>query len=377
MLKYPLIRVDIGVEELNAIRKVFESGWLVQGPYVSEFEKAIAQYVNAKFGVAVSSCTAALYICLKALGIRQGDEVIVPDFTFPATGNVVLEIGAKPVLVDVREDSFSLDINKLKDAVTSRTRAIIVVHPFGHSASDMDAILEFAQEKGLYLIEDAATALGSTYNSKYAGTIGELGCYSFHARKLVTTGEGGMIVSNNEEYLEKLYTMRDHGRNRFNKFESHSLNFRMSDIQAAIGLEQLKKLERNIEERRKLAEIYNKLIADLLWYVTPLKERPGCRSTYQSYVIRLPESFKNYQKYIINLMKEKYGIEVQIGTYALHLEPAFRFSAVYGSLSVSEILRYTTLTLPLYRGLDTDDLEYIVQKLSDVLRSILNKYLNL
>jgi len=364
--KYPLIKPSVGTEELKEIEKVFVSGWLTQGPYVKKFEEQIANYVKAKYAVAVTSCTTALYLSLKVLGIGEGDKVIVPDFTFPATANAVIELGAKPVLVDVNEDC-GLDLNELKRAlyIHKDVKALILVHPFGH-ALDVKLYEEMISELNLDIpiIEDAATALGSICNGKFAGNMSNIGCFSFHPRKLITTGEGGMIVLNDEELYEKIRVLRDHGKDKSGTFVTNSLNFRMSDIQAAIGVVQLSKLEKKIEKRRKLAEVYHKLLRDVLPHINPLKEKQGCRSTYQSYIVRLPQKWSKYQNFIINHMRKEYNIEVQIGTYALHMLPAFKDFIVNSYLSMSENLSKTTLTLPLYEGLEEEDIEYIVHSLA-------------
>jgi len=372
--RYPLIKPDLGEEELEEVKRVFSSGWLTQGPYIDRFEKSIAEYVGAKYAVAVTSCTTALYLCLKAMGIKQGDKVAVPDFTFPATANVVVELGGIPLLVDVNEEC-GLDLSELRKVLSAHrdVKAIILVHPFGH-ALNVELYRETIADLGLSvpIIEDAATALGSTCNGKFAGNMGECGCYSFHPRKLVAIGEGGMIVLNDEEMYEKLRVLRDHGKNRDGIFVVNSLNFRMSDIQAAIGLVQLNKLEKKIEKRRRLAEMYHKLIEDTIPYAKPLKEKENCRSTYQSYIVRFPREFAEYQDAIINRLRKEFSIEVQIGTYALHMEPAFQRFVTRG-LPTSRLLRKTTLTLPLYESLDYEDLEYIVDSVAVVCRRILKR----
>jgi dTDP-4-amino-4,6-dideoxygalactose transaminase len=219
------------------------------------------------------------------------------------------------------------------------------------------------------IIEDAATALGSIYNGEFAGNMGNVGCFSFHPRKLVTTGEGGMVVLNDDELYEKIRILRNHGRDKLGVFVNNSLNFKMSDIQAAMGLVQLNKLEKTIEERRRLAEVYHKLLRDVLPNFHPLREKSGCRSTYQSYIVRLPWEYGKHQNFIINRLKA-YGIETQIGTYALHMEPAFKDCIVSSSLSMSERLRKITLTLPLYEGLEEGDIEYIVHSLETICKSL-------
>ncbi|MEM2185324.1 MAG: DegT/DnrJ/EryC1/StrS family aminotransferase [Candidatus Methanomethylicia archaeon] len=370
--KYPLARPYVGYEELQEIKKVFSSGWLTQGVYVEKFENEVAKYVKSKYAIAVTSCTAALYLCIKALNIKDG-YVIAPDFTYPSTANVIIENRLKPLLLDVDENC-RLSIHWFKDALLHykhNIKAIILVHPFGHALNVFE-YKKLLSEYGLSIpiIEDAATALGSINNGYYAGNMSEFGCFSFHPRKIITTGEGGMITLNDEDLYEKIITLREDGRNRKGDFVTTSLNFRMTDIQAAIGLVQLKKIEKKIDIRRKLAEMYHKLFNEMFPSIIPLKEEEKCRSTYQSYIIRLPRYFEKYQEYIIHTMREKYSIEVQIGTYALHMEPAFKQFIIY-PLPMSELLRRTTFTLPLYEELTYEDLLYIVESFKKVCEELL------
>lgn len=366
-LRYPLMKPEVGAETLREVEKVLESGWLALGPCAKRFEDAVKSYVGAKYAVAVNSCTSALYLCLRSLGIRG--EVIVPDFTFPATASAVLEAGARPKIVDVEEESMGIDPGEVERAISGETQAIIPVHPFGCSV-DMDPLLGIARERGIWVIEDAATALGSKYKGRFAGNLADAGCYSFHPRKIITTGEGGMIVLNDEEWYEKLVMLRNYGRSRDGAFRTHSLNFMMSDVLAAIGSAQMGRIEEVIERRRRLAEAYHEIIGDLLPFARPLRERPGDRSTYQSYVVNLAKrELMKHQELIIEKMR-RHEIETQIGTYALSLEPAYK-QYVSGPIRVSSKLRYLTLTLPLYGSMEVSDLEYIVRCLSAEINELL------
>lgn len=368
--KYPLIKPELGEEELKEIQKVFKSGWLTQGPIVEEFERKIASYVNAKYAVAVTSCTTALYLSIKALGLKG--KIVVPDFTFPATGNAVIEAGANLILADIERENYGLDFNLVKKNLNKDISGIIVVHPFGYPL-DLKSLMEISAERGYYVIEDAATALGAIREGRHAGNFGHIGCYSFHPRKLLTTGEGGMIVTNDEEVYEKLLILRNHGRDRHGTFIINSLNFRMPDILAAIGIAQLEKLEMVISRRRKLATTYNQIFSEILPQLKFVKEDKNCRCTYQSYVVGLPEKYADYQPIIIEKLKKKYMIEAQIGTYALHLEPAFINYEKIGTLRNAEISKKTTITLPLYSELEYSDIEYIANSLKNVLSSIMEE----
>lgn len=367
MIKYPLIKPEVGEEEIEEIRKVFKSGWLTTGPEVEEFEREIARYVGAKYAVAVNSCTSALYLSAKCLGLKG--EVIVPDFTFPATGNAVIMAGANIVLCDINNENYGLDYKLIDIDKFNTFSGIIVVHPFGYPL-DLQSIIEKFKNTGCYIIEDAATALGAIRDGKYAGNIADIGCYSFHPRKILTTGEGGAIVLNDYELFEKLLILRDHGRDKKGNFVENSLNFRMPDVLAAIGLVQLRKIEKIIKERRRLANIYNEILNDILPKIRTIKEERNVRCTYQSYVIALPAHLGEFQKIIIESLKRSYNVETQIGTYSLHLEPAFSRFGRIGSLKNSEIARKTTITLPLYSGLEYEDIEYITVALKDTIYKI-------
>jgi perosamine synthetase len=264
--KIPIAKPDINEKEIQAVIETMKSGWVTQGEKVEEFEKSFAQYCGVKYGVAVSSGTAALHIALAALNIKKGDEVITTPLSCVATTNPILYLNAKPVFVDVEPATLNLNPSLIEEKITKRTKAILPVHLFGHPAN-MDSLIEIAEKHGLYIIEDAAQAHGARYKGKKVGSFGHISCFSFYADKLITTVEGGMALTNDEELAEKMRLLRTFGMNKYQKFYHKILgyNYKMSDIHAAIGLVQLKKLNGYIKKRRANVEhLRNKLnVTDL------------------------------------------------------------------------------------------------------------------
>lgn len=355
-------------EEVGEVNKVLKSGFLVQGKNVAKFEKMIADYLNVKYTVAVSSGTAALHLSLIALGIGKGDEVIVPDFTFPATGNVVALVDARPILVDIDLKTYNIDPTKIEEKITSRTKAIIPVHEFGQSA-DMEPILELSKRYNLYIIEDAACALGAEYKSRKCGTMGDIGCFSFHPRKAITTGEGGMVVTNNKQIAEKVKALRNHGmvnRNGINSFEYAGFNYKMTDFQGAMGWMQMERIDKIIERRRKLAKLYDSLLENTNSLQTPFVAN-GNKHIYQSYVVLLDKQMN--RNVLIERLKKK-GIETTIGTYVLHCQPFYQKSYGYkeGELKNSYRAFKQTLCLPLYAQMEQKDIREVAENLLRVFK---------
>lgn len=349
--------------EVEAVAEVLASGTLTQGPRVVRFEKAIAELVGARHAVATTSATTALHLVLAALGIGPGDEVLVPDFTFPATANVVVQQGARPVLVDVDLATYTMDVEQAERLVSPRTRAIMPVHTFG-LAADMEPILALAGRHGLTVVEDAACALGTTYHRQPVGALGTAGCFSFHPRKSITTGEGGMVTTNDPDLADRLRLLRSHGGirrgNRFT-FEAAGYNYRLSDIQAAIGIAQLDKLDWILRRRREIAARYRELLADVPGITPPIDPAWGGH-VYQSFVVLLEESIDR-DAVIAALADER--IETTLGTYALHCQPYFQRTYGYrsGDLPVSRAAFERSLTLPLFVTLDEATQERVVATL--------------
>ncbi len=263
MKAIPYGRQNITEEDIQAVITTLRSDYLTQGPKINEFEIEFSKYIGSKYAVAVSNGTVAIHLALVALGVGPGDEVIVPDLTFAATINTVLHAGATPVIVDVENDGWCIDPNEIEKAITARTKAIIPVHLYGQ-ACDMGAIMALAKKHNLYVIEDCAEAHGARFNGERVGSIGDIGCFSFFANKVITTGEGGMCTTNSDELTMKMKVLRDHGMKKDQKYyhEVIGFNYRMTNLQAAIGVAQLERIEDILEQRRLLEFEYRKRLSE-------------------------------------------------------------------------------------------------------------------
>ena len=346
-----LTRPQTDESEIDEIREVLASGTLTQGPKVAELERMVAELVGTTHAFATTSATTALHLSLVAAGIGPGDEVLVPDFTFPATANVVVQQGATPVLVDIDLDTFGMNAMDLERRVTPRARAVMPVHAFGLPA-DMEPILAVAERHGLAVIEDAACALGATYGRRQAGSFGLAGCFSFHPRKSITTGEGGMITTSDAALAERIRLLRSHGGvrdgGRF-RFEAAGFNYRLSDILAAVGVAQMRKLDAFLAARRRVAGWYDRALHGLAGVRTPIAP-DGSTHTYQSYVVLLDEAVDR-DGVIATLRAD--GIESTLGTYALHDQPFFARTQGLrpGDRPGSHRAFTGSLALPLYGGM--------------------------
>ena len=335
----PFHRPALGADEIRSVVETLESGWLTTGRKVKSFEDDFAPYVGSKHAVAVNSGTAALHLALDAVGIREGDQVIIPTMTFAATAEVVLYFNAKPVLVDCERDTFNLDPRKIEAAITSKTKAIIPVH-FGGQPCEMDQILDIARKHNLRVIEDAAHALPAIDHGRTIGTIGDITCFSFYATKTITTGEGGMATTENPEWAERMRMMSLHGIShdawkRYTKEGSWyyeilypGFKYNLTDIAAAIGIEQLKKCNEFWETRQRIAMNYAKAFADLQEI-----QVPSCRNNVQHawhlFVIQLNlERLKINRNQFIEALREK-GIGTSVHFIPLHLHPYYRDKFAY------------------------------------------------
>jgi dTDP-4-amino-4,6-dideoxygalactose transaminase len=342
-----LARPDVGSEEAAAVAGVLESGQLTMGPKVAELEAELARVCGVRHAVAVSSGTAALHLAVLALDLREGDEVVVPAYTFPATANVVALAGARPVLADVDPETFNLDPEALRAAVTPRTRAVLAVHLFGRPL-DWEAV-EQAVPDGVALIEDAAGALGARRRDRPCGSLGRMGCLSFHPRKIVTTGEGGAVTTSEDELANAVRRLRHHGIEIDGAFEIREpgLNYRLSDILCAVGIPQVRRLDELLETRRRVAEGYERRLAGVVQ--TPSAE-PGDTHGWQAYVVRLDRR----DEALAALRAEQ--IEAQIGTYALHVLAAYRDQ---GEFPGAREAYKRALALPFHSRLGDDELDRV------------------
>jgi perosamine synthetase len=342
-----LARPDVGAEEAAAVAEVLESGLLTMGPKVAEFEAELARVCEQRHAVAVSSGTAALHLVVLALGLGEGDEVLVPAYTFPATANVVALAGARPVLVDVDPETMNLDPRRVEAAVTRRSRAVIAVHLFGRPL-DWEA-LEAAVPPPVALIEDAAGALGARWRGRPCGSLGVAGCLSFHPRKIVTTGEGGAVLSGDDELADAVRRLRHHGIEPHGDFEIRApgLNYRLPDLLCAVGITQVRRLPTLLEARRRVAEGY----AERLQGIAELPSAAeGDTHGWQAYVVRI-----NRRDEVMAALREQ-GIEAQIGTYALQRLSAYRGQ---GQFSGADACFERALALPFYSAVSESDLDRV------------------
>lgn len=374
----PLIKTVFDSTEIENIQKCLESGWVTQGPLTKDFEDIIAERHKVKHALAVSSCTAALHLAVIALGIGPGDEVIVPAFTWVTSANCAEYTGAKAVFADVELDTFNLDPDAFEAAITPRTKAVIVVHLFGLSAK-MDEIMAIAKKHSIKVIEDAACAIGTEYNGTPVGGIGDIGCFSFHPRKVITTGEGGMLTTNDDNTALMLSSLRSHGAEMgkgaaenkrpsdMGEFPNLGFNYRLSDIQAAVGIAQTQKLDGILAERKQLALQYSELLNGNKNIAIPYQP-DKCGHTYQSYVIRLTGDVANNRNRIMDTM-ESCGIQTRPGTHAPYRLAYYRekYGLAPNLCPVAAACEDTSITLPVYHNMKFDEQKIIAKTLLDAL----------
>jgi len=357
-MKIPLVKVymDDGIKK--AVMEVLDSGWYILHERVQEFEKKFAEFCGVKNAVCVASGTAAIFLSLKALDIKHGDEVIIPSFSFIATANPILEVGAKPVFVDIDPRTYTIDPEKIRKAVTKKTKAIMPVHLYGHPA-DMDPILDVAKKNDLYVVEDACQSHGAEYKGRRTGGIGHVACFSFYPSKNMTVcGDGGAVVTNDAEVAEKVRKLRDHGRVDKYIFDLQGYNLRFNEIQAAIGIKQLEKLPRWNEARRNIAKMYNKALDDL---VTTPTEESWAKHVYHLYVIRSKKR-DELQKFLSNS-----GISTLVHyPVPIHEQPAITsLMGTQPTLGNTEKFAKEVLSIPMCPTLTVSEVDYVSGKIRE------------
>lgn len=375
MFNIPITKPYLGEEEKQVVSQVIESGWVSQGPKVAEFEERFAEYVGARYAVATTSCTTALHAALAVSGLGPGDEVIIPSLSFIATANSVVYCNAIPVFADIDPETCNIDVEKIEGAITKKTKAIMPVHQMGLPA-DLESIQKIANKYNLIVIEDAACAIGSEYKGKKIGGHGNIACFSFHPRKIITTGEGGMITTDDPEIAARLKRFRHHGmsvsdieRHVANKiiietYPDLGYNYRMTDIQAAMGLEQVKRLPFIIKTRRQIAGIYDEELSKIPHVRLPQVPTYAFHN-YQSYWIELLESAPVDRNMLMSKLLGK-GIATRRGIMAIHMEPYYKsYSRL--SLPTTEKITMNTVLLPLYPALSSEEQSYITNSLKEIL----------
>jgi len=374
-MKIPIAKPYLTEDEAQNAYDTILSGWVTQGPKVEQFEEQFAKYVGSKYAVAVSNCTSALQLALIVSGIGSGDEVICPSMSFIATANSIKNVGATPVFAEVGSD-YNLNPDHAESLIGERTKAILLVHQIGMPAN-IERFQSICEKHDIKLIEDAACAIGSSFNGVKIGSHSDLVCFSFHPRKVITTGDGGMITTSNNEHLERLKLLRQHGMS-VNDRDRHlsktviteqylevGYNFRMTDVQAAMGIKQLEKLDWMLEERRNIALQYHEAFKDIKWITVPT-EVEGCTSNYQSYSITLEDGCPLTRDDLMQALLDK-GIATRRGIMLSHKEPAY--SKLYSGLTLpnSEKLSDSSILIPLYIPMKKEETDYVIDAIRTVL----------
>jgi len=365
--------------EEKEVIETLRSGWVTLGPRTKEFEEKFAKYVGSKYAVGVTSCTAALHISLIAAGIGEGDEVITTIFTFAATSNVIIQVGAKPIFVDIDPKTFNIDPRKIEEKITSKTKAIMPMH-YGGQPVDMDEIQKIAKKYNLVIIDDAATAIGAEYKRKKIGNIGDLSCFSFHPIKNMSTGDGGMITTNNKEYADMLNLLRLHGMSK-EAWKRHTaegswkydilvpgFKYNMTDIQAALGLHQLKKLDNFIKIRQKYASIYDKAFSKIEEIVIPYVS-PDVLHARNLYTILIKtEKLKITRDELVDKLKS-----FQIGSSVYYI-PLYEFSYYKNKYQlnskdfpIADDIYKHMISIPMYPAMTKEDVEYVIETISNLI----------
>lgn len=382
-MKIPIARTSLTEQERQSVLGPLESGWLVQGSKVRKFEERWSGFTGAGNSIAVTSCTSAMHLSLVALGFGPGDEAIVPAFTWISTANVVEHLGGKVVFCDIQLDTFNVDVGQIANKITSRTKAIMPVHLFG-LAADMNPILSLAKENNLHVVEDAACGFGAKYYGVHVGNFGDAGCFSFHPRKAITTGEGGMVTTDNPDLAERIRRLRDHGA-EITDLQRHlgsrpylladhpdaGYNQRMTDLQGALGAAQMERALEIVDERRILAERYDEAFEHLSWLRTPVAKE-GYDHGYQSYPCLFePEEISEESIAKINALRNSWmdqlqsdGVSTRPATHAVHMLSYYRekYGIEPNEFPKAYAADQCSISFPLFHGMNVDEQDFVIEQ---------------
>ena len=373
-MKIPLSKPWITEDDIKAVESVLRTPQLSLGPRLVEFEEMLANVSGRKYAVTVNSGTSALHLIIKSLGIKEGDEVITTPFSFIASSNCILFEKARPVFVDIRKDIYNINYDLIEEKITEKTKAILAVDVFGQPA-DWDEITEIAKKHNLHLIEDSAESIGSEYKGRACGSFGDAGVFAFYPNKQITTGEGGVVVTDNEEIAILSKSMRNQGRGEGDTWLQHTrlgYNYRISDINCALGISQLKRLNTIIELRSKVAELYSEKLKDIDEVVVPFVSPAVTRMSWFVYVIHLSDRFtKENRDSVIEEMRRK-GVETRGYFSPIHLQPFYRKELEYkeGNFPITEFISERTVALPFYTTMKEMEINYVVESLKEIIHNI-------
>jgi perosamine synthetase len=365
----PVCEPYIGEKELEYVTDCIKSNWISsKGKYIELFEGKFANYCGCNYGISTTSGTTALHLALASLGMAPGDEVIVPAFTMISTVFAVVYVDCKPVLIDAELETGNIDTTKIEQKITEKTKAILLTHIYGHPCN-MDPIMEIAKKYNIYVIEDAAEAHGAEYRGKKAGSIGDIGCFSFYANKIITTGEGGMMVTNSQEIAERARSLKDLAFSKEKRFlhDAIGFNYRMTNIQAAIGLAQFERIDELVERRRSNAQLYNQLLKDIPGIRLP-QEKSCAKNVYWMYAIQIEDEFGISRDQLMERLREK-GIETRTFFISMHRQPAFRDMGLFNNeeaYPVADELSQRGLYLPSSSGLTVEQISYICKTIKEI-----------
>jgi perosamine synthetase len=379
-MEIPFHKPYITEDEISGVVNALKSGWITMGPTTMEFEDSFREYIGSRNAISMNSCTACLHLALKAVGLKEGDEVIVPTITFTATAEVITYFNARPILVDVDRETCNIDINEIEKKITKNTKAIIPVHYAGQPC-DMDEILDIAKNYNLFVIEDAAHAIPATYRERKIGTLGDMTCFSFYATKPLTTGEGGMVTTENDAWADKLKVLRLHGisKDAWKRYTNEGswyyevvdagYKYNTTDLHAALGLAQLKKVDRMYELREEISRKYSEALRHLREVITP-SVKSDRKSAWHLYVLKLNfEMLKIGRNQFVEELKKR-GIVTSVHFIPLYRHPYYQDTFNYKSEEFpgSEWIYERIVSLPIYPGMSADNVEYVADVIEDTIK---------